>query len=174
MPRKWTLAAVGAAAACAVVLAVLLVSSLSAPARQVRTSLAAEPGRSGPAPTPPLPVPASPSAPPSTPTPGAGGYLPGAAVPAGALATCQRFVSASPAGQRHALVAALAARLPAGALFPAGTTLAMDPLSWHQAGKFANATGTLTVPGRAAQHVEIGFVEQATGTWLIAFEEAVP
>jgi hypothetical protein len=93
-------------------------------------------------------------------------------VPAGAAATAQRMVSGTAAQQRAALTPQLNAALPAGLLFPAGATVALDESSWHQSGPYANATGKLSVPGQAVRPVEIGFVERS-GTWLVTFDESL-
>jgi hypothetical protein len=103
----------------------------------------------------------------------AGLYKPGRSVPTGATATTRNLVSGSQATQRAALAPSLAAALPKGALFPVGSTIALNADSWEQTGKYANATGVLTEPGKAAVPVEIGFID-TTGTWLVTFEEALP
>jgi hypothetical protein len=97
-------------------------------------------------------------------------YRPGRPVPAMAAATARDLVSGTQAEQRAALSAALAAVLPQGTLFPAGSTITLDADSWQQAGGYANATGTLSEPGRSAQLVQIGFIS-SNGTWLVTFEE---
>ena len=74
------------------------------------------------------------------------------------------------AEQRAALSPSLAASLPQGTLFPAGSTVTLDGDSWHQAGDYANATGDLSEPGVSAQSVEIGFISTG-GQWLVTFEE---
>jgi hypothetical protein len=112
-----------------------------------------------------------------TPTTGASpaaavSYSPGTALPAAVPAVCARLVAATAAEQRSALTPQLAATLPAGPMFPAGTSLTMQPDSWHQAGDFANAFGELTEPGQPATQVQIGFALQASGGWLVDFEEA--
>jgi hypothetical protein len=58
-------------------------------------------------------------------------------------------------------------------LFPGGASVALDADGWHQAGPYANAVGTLTVPGEAPSRVEIGFVTDS-GTWRVTFEERRP
>jgi hypothetical protein len=100
----------------------------------------------------------------------AGVYAPGRPVPATAAATAQRLVSGTAAEQRAALSPSLAASLPQGTLFPAGSTVTLDGDSWHQAGDYANATGNLSEPGASAQLVEIGFISTG-GQWLVTFEE---
>jgi hypothetical protein len=101
-------------------------------------------------------------------------YGPGTAVPASALAACQHLVSSGITVQRSALSPELAAQVPSsGSVFPAGTTLAMDPSSWHASAGFANAFGVLTEPDHPAQQIQIGFSEQESGTWLIDFEEVL-
>jgi hypothetical protein len=100
----------------------------------------------------------------------ASGYAPGHAVPAAAAATAQKLVGGTAAGQRAALSPSLAASLPPGTLFPAGSTVTLDGDSWHQAGDYANATGELSEPGASAQSVEIGFMSTG-GQWLVTFEE---
>jgi hypothetical protein len=100
----------------------------------------------------------------------AGVYAPGRPVPAAAAATAQRLVSGTAAEQRAALSPSLAASLPQGTLFPAGSTLTLDGDSWHQAGDYANATGNLSEPGASTQSVEIGFINTG-GQWRVTFEE---
>lgn len=108
----------------------------------------------------------------SAPAAEAGIYAPGQAVPAVAAATAQKLVSGTTAEQRAALSPSLAASLPQGTLFPAGSALTLDSDSWHQAGGYANATGTLSEPGVSAHSVEIGFMS-SNGTWLVTFEESL-
>jgi hypothetical protein len=97
-------------------------------------------------------------------------YRPGRPVPAAAAATARKLVTGTAAEQRAALSPALAAVLPAGAMFPPGSTISLGSDSWEQAGQYANVTGELTEPGSAAAPVAIGFVE-AGGGWLVTFEE---
>jgi len=97
-------------------------------------------------------------------------YRPGRPVPATAAATARDLVSGTEAEQRAALSPTLAAALPHGTLFPAGSTITLNADSWHQAGGYANATGTLFEPGASAHPVEIGFIS-SNGTWLVTFEE---
>ena len=96
---------------------------------------------------------------------------PGLPVPAAAVATVKQLVSGNEAQQRAALWPNLAAVLPAGAVFPAGSALALDSDSWHQSGSYANATGMLSEPGKSPRLVEIGFIRSG-GSWLVTFEEA--
>jgi len=100
-------------------------------------------------------------------------YGTGRPVPATAATTARDLVTGTEAQQRAALSPALAAVLPQGSLFPAGSTIALNANSWHQAGGYANATGTLSEPGASAQSVEIGFIS-SNGTWLVTFEEPLP
>lgn len=88
------------------------------------------------------------------------------AVPAGASAAMRLLVSAR---GRSALTPELSAVLPAGRLFPAGTTFVPKPGTWHQAGAYANLTGTLREPGHRARIAEVGLVDRH-GRWLITFE----
>jgi hypothetical protein len=74
----------------------------------------------------------------------------------------------SPHG-RTALTPELSAVLPAGQLFPAGTTFAMASGTWHQSGAYANVTGTISEPGQPRRQAEIGLVLRH-GHWLITFE----
>jgi hypothetical protein len=97
-------------------------------------------------------------------------YRPGKPVPAAAAATARKLVTGTEAEQRSALTPALAAVLPAGALFPSGSTISLDSDSWEQSGEYANATGVLTEPGSAATPVAIGFVDSGDA-WLVTFEE---
>lgn len=100
-------------------------------------------------------------------------YRPGQSVPPAAAATARDLVTGTETEQRAALSPSLAAVLPHGVLFPAGSTIALDENSWHQAGGYANAIGTLSEPGASAQPVEIGFAS-SNGTWLVTFEESLP
>ena len=113
---------------------------------------------------------ATPAATPSPPASRLPSASPGQPVPASAAATARRLVSGSEAEQHAAVSPALAAVLPQGAMFPAGSTIALKAGSWHQAGGYANATGTLSEPGKSPQPVELGFAS-STGTWLVTFEE---
>jgi hypothetical protein len=97
-------------------------------------------------------------------------YHPGRPVPATAAATARDLVSGTGAEQRAALSPTLAAVLPHGTLFPAGSTITLNADSWQEAGGYANATGTLSGPGASAQQVEIGFIS-SNGTWFVTFEE---
>lgn len=107
----------------------------------------------------------------SVPAAEAEAYAPGRPVPA--AATARRLVSGTPAQQRAALSSSMAAVLPQGTLFPAGSTVTLDSDGWHQAGDYANALGTLSEPGVSVQPVEIGFVGVG-GQWLVTFEEPLP
>jgi hypothetical protein len=97
-------------------------------------------------------------------------YGPGRPVPAAAAATAQRLASGTPAEQRATLSSSLAAVLPQGTLFPAGSAIKLYSDGWHQAGDYANALGVLTEPGVGAQPVEIGFIKSGD-RWLVTFEE---
>ena len=70
---------------------------------------------------------------------------------------------------RKALAPALAAVIPAGRPFPAGTTFTALPGSWQRTGSYANITGTLREPGQAPVRAEIGLMQQG-GRWLVTFE----
>jgi hypothetical protein len=90
------------------------------------------------------------------------------AVPGGAQSAIRLLLSAQ---GRAALTPELSASLPQGSgrLFPVGSTFTPSTGSWHQAGGFANVTGTLREPGDAPVQAEIGFVERHGG-WLVTFE----
>jgi len=88
------------------------------------------------------------------------------AAPAGGAAAVRLLLSAR---GRSALSPELNAVLPAGQLFPQGTTFTAAPGGWHRAGAYANLAGTLREPGRAAHRAEIGFVYRH-GRWLVTFE----
>lgn len=92
--------------------------------------------------------------------------LPAGAPPAGASAAAQLLVSTR---GRTALTPELRAALPAGRLFPAGTTFVPKPGTWHQAGAFANLTGILRERGHLARIAEVGLVDRH-GHWLVTFE----
>lgn len=92
-------------------------------------------------------------------------------VPIGAESTVRLFLSAR---GRAALTPELNAALPHGGerLFSAGSTFTPNAASWHQAGAYANLTGTLREPGKAPTKAEIGFVYRH-GRWLVTFEGAL-
>lgn len=89
-------------------------------------------------------------------------------VPSGAESTVRLLLSAR---GRQALTPELDAVLPSGSdrLFPAGSRFTPSAGSWHQAGGFANVTGSLRQPGKAPVTAEIGLVERH-GRWLVSFE----
>jgi hypothetical protein len=91
---------------------------------------------------------------------------PGRSVPPGAVSTVRLLVSAT---GRRALTPELGAVTGPGRLFPARTTFAAQPGSWHRAGAYANVHGTLRVPGHAPVRVEVGLVRRGT-QWLVTFE----
>jgi hypothetical protein len=97
---------------------------------------------------------------------------PGTAVPAAAAAVAKQLVAGSEQEQRAMLAPGLDQELPAGALFPAGSTIKLDARGWHQTGDYAAADGTLREPGAPAARVEIGFM-QVSGQWRVTFEEKV-
>jgi hypothetical protein len=103
-------------------------------------------------------------------------FAPGQPIPDGAADAARRLVAGSVLEQHAVLAPALAATLPEGALFPTGSTLALDANSWRRSGDYANARGTLSEPGKAPAHAVIGFVADArhTGGWLVTFEEQLP
>ena len=87
-------------------------------------------------------------------------------VPPAAASAVRLLVSAK---GRTALTPELNSALRPGTLFPAGTTFTAKPGSWHQAGAYANMTGTLQIPGHAAERAEIGLARRS-GRWLVTFE----
>jgi hypothetical protein len=90
------------------------------------------------------------------------------AVPPQAAAAVQLLASAR---GRTALTPELDASLPPGRMFPAGTTFTVKQGSWHQAGAYANVSGTLRMLGDAPEPAEIGLVHR-NGRWLVTFEAA--
>jgi hypothetical protein len=90
------------------------------------------------------------------------------AVPLRAAAAVQLLMAT---GGRTALTPELNASLPPGRMFPAGTTFTVKQGSWHQAGAYANVSGTLQMPGSASELAEIGLVHR-NGSWLVTFEAA--
>jgi hypothetical protein len=91
--------------------------------------------------------------------------------PAGAIAAARQLIAGNSAAEQRAGVApALAAELPPGRLFPAGTSFTPRAGSWAQSGDYAHLTGTLREPGAAPAQAEIG-VMLAGGRWLVTFEE---
>jgi hypothetical protein len=89
-------------------------------------------------------------------------------VPVGAESTVRLLLSAR---GREALTPELNATLPHGSeqLFPTGSTFTPIAGGWHQAGAFANLTGALREPGKAAAKAEVGLVDRH-GRWLVTFE----
>jgi len=57
-------------------------------------------------------------------------------------------------------------------LFPAGSTFTPIAGTWHQAGAYANVTGTLHEPAKSPMRAEIGFADRR-GRWLVTFEGAL-
>jgi hypothetical protein len=94
----------------------------------------------------------------------------GQPVPPAALSTARLLVSAA---GRRALTPELSSATAPGLLFPAGTSFTAQPDSWHQAGAYANLSGTLRVPGQAPARVEVGLVRRGA-RWLVTFEGAAP
>jgi hypothetical protein len=88
------------------------------------------------------------------------------AVPPQAATTVQLLMSER---GRTALTPELNASLPLGRMFPAGTTFTVQQGSWHQAGAYANVSGTLQMPRRAPELAEVGLVDR-NGRWLVTFE----
>ena len=92
-------------------------------------------------------------------------------VPSSALTTLRKLVTgASAAAQRAAMTPELAAVLPAGRPFPAGTVFTPDAGSWVRSGPYAHLTGTLRVPGAPPSRVEVGLMRRV-GHWRVTFEE---
>lgn len=100
--------------------------------------------------------------------------MPGGQAPAGAVAAAADVVSGDDQRARVGLSPALSARLPgASAIAPAGSTLTLDPASWGQSGDYASAIGQLTVSGKSARRVFVGFVD-VDGGWRVTGIEATP
>jgi hypothetical protein len=94
-----------------------------------------------------------------------------AAPAAGAIAAVRQLTTGTSATEQRAAVApALAAELPPGQPFPAGTSFTPLAGSWAQSGDYAHLTGTLREPGAAPVQVEIGLMLSG-GRWLVTFEE---
>jgi hypothetical protein len=87
--------------------------------------------------------------------------------PAGAVTTAQQI---SRIGARSALSPALASTLPAGSPLPKGSTLTLGHSGWHSEGRFANATGTLHLPGETTRAVSVGFIRIGR-RWQITYLE---
>jgi hypothetical protein len=87
-------------------------------------------------------------------------------VPSAAASAVRLLVSAR---GHAALTPELNSVLRPGRLFPAGTTFTAKAGSWHQAGAYANVSGTLRVPGHALGRAEIGLVHRGA-RWLVTFE----
>ena len=94
----------------------------------------------------------------------------GPATPPAAAAVAKQLVTGSEQEQRAMLAPGLDQDLPAGALFPPGSTITLDAQGWHQAGDYAATAATLREPGAPDTRVEIGFM-QVSGQWRVTFEE---
>jgi hypothetical protein len=92
---------------------------------------------------------------------------PGIAVPAAAQTVATQLASPDGATADGALTPAAAAAAGAGPLFPAGSTLTLDADSWHQSGRFANATATVKTGAKTSTY-EIGFLKTPSG-WRVTF-----
>lgn len=90
--------------------------------------------------------------------------------PPPALTTIGRLTSANVAAQRSAITPELASLLPAGRLFPKGTSFTPIPHGWHRSGAYASLIGVLREPGHGAARAEIGLMLRQ-GHWLVTFEE---
>lgn len=90
--------------------------------------------------------------------------------PAAIAAVRQLTTGTSATDQRAAVAPALAAELPPGQPFPAGTSFTPLAGSWAQSGNYAHLTGTLREAGAAPVQVEIGLMLSG-GRWLVTFEE---
>jgi hypothetical protein len=77
------------------------------------------------------------------------------------------LTSADAAIADSALTPAAAATAGAGPLFPAGSTLTLTRNSWHQSGRFANATASVKDEAKTSPY-EIGFLETPQG-WRVTF-----
>jgi hypothetical protein len=96
----------------------------------------------------------------------------GSAVPPAVVAVAKQLVAGSEQEQRAMLAPGLDQDLPAGALFPPGSTVTLDAHDWHQAGDYAATEATLREPGTPDARVEIGFM-QVSGQWRVTFEEKI-
>ena len=104
-------------------------------------------------------------------TPGASGVsqtTPGVAPPPAAESVASRLVSPSAAVAHSALAPAASALAGSGPLFPAGSTLQLGADSWHQSGRAANATASVTTKGGSPHTYEIGFLQTPDG-WRVTF-----
>jgi hypothetical protein len=70
---------------------------------------------------------------------------------------------------RASLSPALAAVLPTVAL-PRGSRLTLARTGWRESGRFARATGSLSVPGEQVHPVTVGFMKIGS-QWKITFVE---
>ena len=91
-------------------------------------------------------------------------------VPPQAAAAVQLLMSAR---ERTALTPEFNASLPTGRMFPTGTTFTVDKGSWHQAGAYANVSGTLRMPGCAREPAEVGLMHR-NGRWLRPSSQGTP
>jgi len=89
-------------------------------------------------------------------------------IPTSAIMTSRQLVAASVKSQRDALAPLVDSATPPGRLLPAGSALALVPMTWHQSGNFANAMADIHIPGEAQQKYELGFV-RLSGSWRVTF-----
>jgi hypothetical protein len=75
--------------------------------------------------------------------------------------------------QRSALTPVADQVLPAGWIFPSGTTVRLIADSWHASGAYANASATVVTPGAASSTYEVGFMREGS-QWRVTFAEPAP
>jgi hypothetical protein len=93
---------------------------------------------------------------------------PGSPPPQAAKSVATQLASPSESVSHAALAPAAASLVSPGALFPAGTTVELNPNTWHQYGRSANATATVTTK-RTTRSYEIGFLDTPSG-WRVTFD----
>lgn len=97
----------------------------------------------------------------------ASAIVPRSPPPNAASRLATHLTSPSATVQRSALTSTAASLLPPGSLFPFGARIRLDPDGWHQAGRFADATATVT-SGRSNQRYEVGYMDTLAG-WRVTF-----
>jgi hypothetical protein len=92
---------------------------------------------------------------------------PGAPPPAAAEQVASQLASPNATVAHSVLAPAAGALVSGGPLFPSGSTLTLAPDSWHQNGRFANATANVRDNSKTSTY-EIGFLDTPAG-WRVTF-----
>ena len=94
----------------------------------------------------------------------------GKPTPPQVAAVAERLAAPTVRAQRRALSPALAEFLPRRRVLPRGAELHLDDRGWRVSGRYGNAVGAITLPGKGETRVEVGFVKTTRG-WRITFVE---